>query len=45
LVRRDRIAGFKHNGAGAWEAQLADGRRLRIGRTYLANARAMSGEA
>ncbi len=44
LVRRDRIAGFKHNGAGAWEAQLQNGRRLRIGRTYLANARAMSGE-
>ena len=44
LVRRDRIAGFKHNGAGAWEAQLQDGRWLRIGRTYLANARAMSGE-
>jgi two-component system response regulator AlgR len=45
LVRRDRIAGFKHNGAGAWEAQMQDGRKLRIGRTYLANARAMAGSS
>lgn len=43
LARRDRIVGFKHNGAGAWEAQLRDGRWLRVGRTYLANARAMAG--
>jgi len=43
LVRRDRIARFKHNGSGAWEAQLQDGRWLRVGRTYLANARAMAG--
>ena len=43
LVRRDRIAGFKHNGSGVWEAQLRDGRWLRVGRTYLANARAMAG--
>jgi two-component system response regulator AlgR len=42
LARRDRIVAFKHNGAGAWEAQLCDGRRLRVGRTYLANARAMA---
>jgi two-component system response regulator AlgR len=41
LVRRDRIVGFRHNEAGAWEAQLKDGRWLRVGRTYLANARAM----
>jgi len=39
LVRRDRIAGFRHNGSGTWEAQLRDGRWLRVGRTYLANAR------
>lgn len=43
LARRDRIVSFKHNGAGAWEAQLRDGRWLRVGRTYLANARAMAG--
>ena len=41
LVRRDRIAGFRHNGAGTWEAQLRDGRWLRVGRTYLANARSL----
>ena len=41
LVRRDRIAGFRHNAAGAWEAQLRDGRWLRVGRTYLANARSI----
>lgn len=43
LVRRDRITGFRHNGAGAWEVQLRNGRWLRVGRTYLANARAMAG--
>ena len=42
LVRRDRIAGFRHNGAGTWEAQLRDGRWLRVGRTYLSSARAMA---
>jgi two-component system response regulator AlgR len=42
LVRRDRIIGFRHNGQGAWEAELKDGRWLRVGRTYLANARAMA---
>jgi two-component system, LytTR family, response regulator AlgR len=43
LARRDRIVAFRHNGSGAWEAQLRDGRWLRVGRTYLANARAMAG--
>jgi len=42
LVRRDRIVGFKRSAAGAWQAQLRDGRWLRVGRTYLANARAMA---
>jgi two-component system, LytTR family, response regulator AlgR len=41
LARRDRIAGFRHNGSGTWEAQLRNGRWLRVGRTYLANARGM----
>jgi two-component system response regulator AlgR len=41
MVRRDRIAGFRHRESGGWEAQLQDGRWLRVGRTYLANARAM----
>jgi two-component system response regulator AlgR len=42
LARRGQIVAFKHNGSGAWEAQLRDGRWLRVGRTYLANARAMA---
>ena len=45
LVRRDRITGFRHNGQGAWEAELKDGRWLRVGRTYLANARAMAAKS
>lgn len=40
VVQRDRIKGFRHE-AGVWEAELRDGRRLRVGRTYLANARAI----
>lgn len=43
IARRDRITGLKHDGFGAWTAELADGRSLRIGRTYLANARTMVG--
>jgi two-component system, LytTR family, response regulator AlgR len=43
IARRDRIAGLKHDGCGAWTAEFADGRSLRIGRTYLANARTMVG--
>jgi two-component system, LytTR family, response regulator AlgR len=41
IVRRERIAGFKRDGEGVWLAELADGRLLRVGRTYLQNARAM----
>lgn len=41
IVRRDHINGFRHNGAGTWEAQLRDGRMVRVGRTYMANAREM----
>ena len=41
IVRRERIAGFKRDGEGAWLAELADGRLLRVGRTYLQNARTM----
>lgn len=41
IVRRDRIAGFKRDGEGGWQVELKDGRVLRVGRTYLQNARAM----
>ncbi|MCB2109215.1 MAG: response regulator transcription factor, partial [Rhodobacteraceae bacterium] len=29
IVRRDQISGFRHDGAGGWEAQLRDGQWLR----------------
>ena len=43
IARRDHIAGFKHDSAGNWLAQTKDGKCLRIGRTYLAAARALAG--
>ncbi len=43
IVRRDRIAGLGHDRAGSWHAELVDGETVRIGRTYLANAKAMAG--
>jgi len=43
IVRRDRIAGLKHDGLGVWSAELADGSMQRIGRTYLARVKAMAG--
>ena len=43
IVRRDRIAGFRHDGAGVWSADLIDGAVVRIGRTYLNNAKKMAG--
>ncbi|MES2303404.1 MAG: LytTR family DNA-binding domain-containing protein [Pseudomonadota bacterium] len=43
IVRRDRIAGLKHDGLGVWSAELVDGTVQRIGRTYLARVKAMAG--
>ena len=43
IVRRDRIAGLRHDGAGVWSAELLDGAIVRIGRTYLNNAKKMAG--
>lgn len=43
IVRRDRIAGLRHDGLGVWSAELADGTMQRIGRTYLARVKAMAG--
>ncbi|MEJ7927231.1 LytTR family DNA-binding domain-containing protein [Sphingobium sp. AN641] len=43
IVRRDHIARLRHDGSGVWFACLADGGEIRIGRTYLANAKAMTG--
>ncbi len=43
ILRRDRIAGLRHDGLGVWSAELADGNAVRIGRTYLSRAKAMAG--
>lgn len=43
IVRRDHIARLRHDGSGVWFAALTDGGEIRIGRTFLANARAMTG--
>jgi two-component system response regulator AlgR len=44
IVRRDRIGGMRHDGLGTWYATLADGDELRIGRSYLAAAKALAGK-
>ncbi len=43
ILRRDRIAGLRHDGLGVWSAETTDGETLRIGRTYLAKVKAMAG--
>jgi two-component system, LytTR family, response regulator AlgR len=44
ILRRDFIAGLRHEGMGVWSAQCGDGEALRIGRTYLAAAKKMAGK-
>lgn len=41
IVRRDRIARLRHDGAGAWFAEMEGGVEVRIGRSYAAAAREM----
>jgi two-component system response regulator AlgR len=43
IVRRDHVARLRHDGSGVWFACLSSGQELRIGRSFLANARAMTG--
>ncbi len=43
ILRRDRIIGLRHDGLGVWSAELSDGTAMRIGRTYLSRAKAMTG--
>jgi two-component system response regulator AlgR len=43
IVRREHIARLRHDGSGVWFACLSGGNEIRIGRTYLANAKAMTG--
>lgn len=42
IVRRDHIDKLRHDGSGVWFACLAQGDDIRIGRTYLANAKAIA---
>ena len=42
IVRRDRVRGLRHDGLGAWSAELADGATVRIGRTYLDRVKSMA---
>lgn len=43
ILPRDRIAGLRHEGLGVWAAELTSGETVRIGKTYLARAKAMAG--
>ncbi|XHS02109.1 DNA-binding response regulator [Sphingomonas sp. DBB INV C78] len=43
MVRRDHISKLRHDGLGVWHADLADGTEIRIGRTYLQAAKALTG--
>jgi two-component system response regulator AlgR len=43
IVRRDRIAGLRHDGLGVWSVEMVDGAMQRIGRTYLPKVKAMAG--
>jgi two-component system response regulator AlgR len=42
IVRRDHIKGLRHDGMGVWLAELVDGSEIRIGRTFLPGAKAMT---
>lgn len=43
IVRKDRIAGLKHEGGGIWHARLSDDSEIRIGRTFLTEAKKLTG--
>jgi two-component system response regulator AlgR len=43
IVRRDFIASLRHDGLSSWQALLADGQQVRIGRSYLTVAKALAG--
>lgn len=43
IVRRGHIDRLRHDGSGVWFARLLDGTEVRIGRTYVANAKAIAG--
>ena len=43
ILRKDHIAGLRHDGLGVWSVELEGGETLRIGRTYLPKVKAMAG--
>lgn len=43
ILRRDHVAGLKHEGLGVWSVETKDGETLRIGRTYLPEVKKMAG--
>jgi two-component system, LytTR family, response regulator AlgR len=43
IVRRDFVTGLRRDEAGRWWARLADGGEQKVGRLYLANAKALAG--
>lgn len=43
ILRKDHIAGLRHDGLGVWSVELEDGDTLRIGRTYLPRVKQMAG--
>ena len=44
IIRRDRIAGLRHEGGGVWHALLTDDASLRIGRKYLTEVKKLAGK-
>jgi two-component system response regulator AlgR len=43
IVRRDFIAGLRHDGLSTWRALLANGQQVSIGRSHLNAAKALAG--
>lgn len=43
IVRREHIVRLRHDGSGVWFACMPRGEDIRIGRTYLPNAKAIAG--
>jgi two-component system response regulator AlgR len=43
ILRRDCVAGLRHEGLGVWSVETDDGEALRIGRTYLPGVKKMAG--
>lgn len=43
ILNRARIAKLRHDGMGGWFAEMTDGDQIRIGRTYLKQAKEIAG--